>query len=72
MDAKDEQRMRMQLVSNELRKAAALVERYAERFYSLGCQEREETGIYTALTSFLRRRLKKAIDDTTGTLLHDP
>lgn len=71
MDAQDEQRMRMQLVSNELRKAAALVERYAERFYSLGCQEREETGIYTALTSFLRRRLKKAIDDTTSTLLHD-
>ena len=31
MDAKDEQRMRMQLVSNELREAAALVEKYAER-----------------------------------------
>lgn len=68
MDAKDEQRMRMQLVSNELRKAAALVERYAERYCSLGCQEREDTGIYTALTSLLKKRLKKAVDDTASAL----
>lgn len=68
MDAQDEQRMRMQLISNELRKAAALVDRYAQRFCSLGCQEQEETGLYTALTSLLRRRLKKAVDGTVSAL----
>lgn len=68
MDAKDEQRMRMHIVSNELRKAAALVERYADRYSSLGCQEREDKGIYTALTSLLRRRLKEAVNDIVSAL----
>lgn len=68
MDAKDEQRMRMQLVSNELRKAAALVEKYADKYCGLGCQEREDQEIYTVLTSLLRRRLKKAVDDIVNAL----
>lgn len=68
MDAKDEQRMRMHIVSNELRKAAALVERYADRYSNLGCQEREDKGIYTALTSLLRRRLKEAVGDIVSAL----
>ena len=68
MDAEDEQRMRMQLVSNELRKAAALVERYADRYCTLGCQEREDKGVYTALTSLLRRRLKEVVGDIASAL----
>lgn len=68
MDAKDEQRMRMQFVSNELRKAATLVEKYADRYSSLGCQEREDKGIYMALTGRLRRRLKEAVGDIVSAL----
>ncbi len=68
MDAKDEQRMRMHIVSNELRKSAALVERYADRYCSLGCQEREDKGIYPALTSLLRRRLKEVVGDIASAL----
>ena len=68
LDAKDEQRMRMQLVSNELRKAAVLMERYAEKYCGLGCPEREDNGIYTALTSRLRRRLREAVSDIVGAL----
>ena len=68
MDAKDEQRMRMQLVSNELRKAAALVEKYADKYCGQGIQKREDQEIYTVLTSLLRRRLKKAVDDIVNAL----
>ncbi|KAK4692543.1 hypothetical protein P7C71_g4682, partial [Lecanoromycetidae sp. Uapishka_2] len=68
MDAKDEKRMRMHIVSNELRKAAALVERYADRYSNLGCQERDDMGIHTALISLLRRRLKEAVGDIVGAL----
>jgi hypothetical protein len=68
MDAKDEQRIRMQLVRNELRKATALVDRYADRYCTLGCQERENNEVYTALTSLLRRRSKKAVSDIVNAL----
>ncbi|KAL9101304.1 MAG: hypothetical protein Q9163_003416 [Psora crenata] len=68
LDAKDEQRMRMQLVSNELRKTAVLVDRYADRYRNLGRQEHEDKGIYTALTSLVRRRLKEAAADVVGAL----
>lgn len=68
MDAKDEQRMRLQFVSNELRKAATLVEKYADRYCNLGCQEREDKGIYTALTGRLRRRMKEAVGDIVSAL----
>lgn len=68
MDAKDEQRMRIQFVSNELRKAATLVEKYADRYCGLSCQEREEKGIYTALTGRLRRRLKEAVGEIVSAL----
>lgn len=68
LDAKDEQRMRIQFVSNELRKAATLVEKYADRYCNLNCQEREDKGIYTALTARLRRRLKEAVGEVVNAL----
>ena len=68
LDAKDEQRMRIQFVSNELRKAATLVERYADRYCDLSCQEREDKGIYTALTARLRRRMKEAVGEIVSAL----
>ena len=68
MDAQDERRMRMQLVSNELRKAAALVDKYADKYAGLRSLEREDTEFFAALTSLLRRRLKKAVDDIVAAL----
>ena len=68
MDAKDEQRMRMQLVSNELRKAATLVERYSEKYRSVPRQDREDAGVSTALVNLLRRRLREAGTDINNAL----
>ena len=68
MDAKDEQRMRMQLVSNELRKAATLVERYSDKYRNMAHQEREDTGVSTALVNLLRKRLREAGSDVNNAL----
>ena len=68
MDAKTEQHMRLQLVSNELRKSAMLVEEYADRYNRLGCQDRENKDIYAGLTGLLKRRLKEASGDMTTEL----
>lgn len=68
MDPKDEQRMRVQIVSNELRKVAALVERYCEKYCGLGGQETDDKGIHTALTNLLRRRLREVVGDIVNAL----
>ncbi|KAI4127276.1 MAG: hypothetical protein LQ338_003280 [Usnochroma carphineum] len=52
-DAKDEPRRRMQVVSTELRKAAALVDRYADRYCG-----RRDTAVYPTLAGLLRKRLR--------------
>ena len=68
MDAKDEQRMRVQLVSNELRKAAALVDRYAEKYLGHARQNGEDTGVSTALANLLKKRLREAGADINNAL----
>lgn len=59
MDAKDEQRMRMQLISNELRETAGLVERYTERYQGMGPRgSGDDMGVQTALIALVKRKLR--------------
>lgn len=68
IDAEDDQRMRIQLVVNELRKVRALVENYAERFCASKEDETRNAGIYSALDIFLQTKLKQAVSDMVSTL----
>lgn len=68
IDAEDEQRMRIQLVVNELRKVRALVEKYAERYCVSKGDEARNAGIYSALGIFLQTKLKQAVSDMVSTL----
>ena len=68
MDPKDEQMMRMHILSSELRKAAAVVERLIDRYNSLVGQQGEDNGVYTALTSLLRRTLRDIARDISSAL----
>lgn len=69
IDAEDDQRMRIQLVVNELRKVRALVEKYAERYCASKEDEARNAGIYSALDIFLQTKLKQAVGDMVSTLL---
>ncbi|KFY75262.1 hypothetical protein V499_04723 [Pseudogymnoascus sp. VKM F-103] len=68
IDAEDDQRMRIQLVVNELRKVRALVEKYAERYCTSKENEARNAGIYSALDIFLQTKLKQAVGDMVSTL----
>lgn len=68
IDAEDDQRMRIQLVVNELRKVRALVEKYAERYCAGKEDEARNAGIYSALDIFLQTKLKQAVSDMVSTL----
>ncbi|KFY15843.1 hypothetical protein V492_01736 [Pseudogymnoascus sp. VKM F-4246] len=68
IDAEDDQRMRIQLVVNELRKVRALVEKYAERYCASKEDEARNAGIYSALDIFLQTKLKQAVSDMVSTL----
>lgn len=68
IDAEDDQRMRIQLVVNELRKVRALVEKYGERYCSSKEEEALNSGIYSALNIFLQTKLKQAVSDMISTL----
>lgn len=69
IDAEDEQRMRIQLVVNELRKVRGLVDKYGERYCTGldGDKERHE-GIYSALGMFLKSKLKETVNYLVHTL----
>ena len=69
IDGEDEQRMRIQLVVNELRKVRRLVDQYGERYCTglYGDKERHE-GIYSALETFLMSKLKDTVNDMINTL----
>ncbi|KAL5348235.1 hypothetical protein ACLOAV_006716 [Pseudogymnoascus australis] len=68
IDAEDDQRMRIQLMVNELRKVRALVEKYAERYCVGKEDEVPNAGIYSALDIFLQTKLKQAVSDMVSTL----
>lgn len=68
IDAEDEQRMRIQLVVNELRKVRALVEKYTERYCVSKEGEAINESIYSALAIFLQTKLKQAVGDMVSTL----
>lgn len=68
IDAEDDQRMRIQLVVNELRKVRALVEKYAERYFVRKEDEAPNASIYSALDIFLQTKLKQAVSDMVSTL----
>lgn len=69
IDEEDEQRMRIQLVVNELRKVRGLVDKYGERYCTGldGDKERHE-GIYSALEMFLKSKLKETVNYLVRTL----
>lgn len=69
IDAEDEQRMRVQLVVNELRKVRGLVDRYGERYCRGldGDTERHE-GLHSALGTFLKSKLKETVNYMAHTL----
>ncbi|OBT88109.1 hypothetical protein VE02_03547 [Pseudogymnoascus sp. 03VT05] len=68
IDAEDDQRMRIQLVVNELRKVRALVEKYAERYCASKEDEARNAEIYSALDIFLQTKLKQTVGDMVSTL----
>ena len=61
MDAEDEERIRIQIVVNELRKVKGLVDRYASKY----CNSVGGTGegIYSALEGFLRSKLTTTLQE---------
>lgn len=62
MDAEDEERMRLQIVVNELRKVKGLVDKYASKYCTEdGLMEGHE--IYSALVSFLRTKFATTLQD---------
>ncbi|OBT64812.1 hypothetical protein VE03_06555 [Pseudogymnoascus sp. 23342-1-I1] len=67
IDAEDDQRMRIQLVVNELRKVRAIVEKYAEKYCVSIEDEGRNAGIYSALDIFLQTKLKQAVSDMVST-----
>lgn len=62
MDAEDEERMRVQIVVNELRKVRALVDKYAKK-YCNDSKKNDSDGIYSALEVFLRGKLTATLHD---------
>jgi hypothetical protein len=60
MDAEDEERMRVQIVVNELRKVRALVDKYAKKYCG---PDANGDGIYSALEVFLRSKLTSTLHD---------
>jgi hypothetical protein len=62
MDAEDEERMRIQIVVNELRKVRTLVDKYAKKYCTAGPDSNGD-GIYSALEVFLRSKLKNTLHD---------
>ncbi len=65
MDAEDEERMRIQIVVNEIRKVRGLVDRYASKYcYNTdGGMKESGDGIYGALEVFLRSKLTNTLQD---------
>jgi hypothetical protein len=62
-----EEKMRIQLVLNELRKVEVLVDKYKQRFCNGGERAyNEDTGVYSALETFLRKRLKETVEELRG------
>jgi hypothetical protein len=68
MDAEDEERMRIQIVVNELRKVKGLVDKYASKYCKKGANGDAGDGIYSALESFLRSRLTTTLQDLLNKL----
>lgn len=68
MDAEDEERMRIQIVVNELRKVKGLVDKYANRYCKKGQTVEAGEGIYSALEAFLRSRLTTTLQELLGKL----
>ena len=69
MDAEDEQRMRVQLVVNELRKVKGLVEKFTEKYCASIDRNRDPNeGIYLALEQFLRSNLTRMTNDMINRL----
>jgi hypothetical protein len=65
MDAEDEERMRIQIVVNELRKVKGLVDHYAKKYCTKTDGTKTDTGegIYSALEIFLRSKLTRTLSD---------
>jgi hypothetical protein len=63
VDAEDEERMRVQIVVNELRKVKCLVDKYAEKYCKEGGNGEAGDGIYSALEAFLRSRLTTTLQE---------
>lgn len=65
MDAEDEERMRIQIVVNELRKVKGLVDKYASKYVTGGAEVKGDAGegIYSALEMFLRSKLATTLQD---------
>lgn len=68
MDAEDEERMRIQIVVNELRKVKGLVDKYASKYCKKGANGDAGDGIYSALEAFLRSRLTTTLQDLLNKL----
>jgi hypothetical protein len=70
MDAEDEERMRIQIVVNELRKVKGLVDHYAKKYCTKtdGTKADSGEGIYSALEVFLRSKLTRTLSDLYGKL----
>lgn len=60
MDKEDEERMRIQIVVNELRKVNRLVDEYKKKYCSV---VKGGEGIYSALEVFMRGKLTSTLDD---------
>ena len=67
MDAEDEERIRVQIVVNELRKVKGLVDTYAGKYYQAPKGDTTE-GIYPALEMFLRSKLTSTLQDPSARL----
>jgi hypothetical protein len=64
MDAEDEERMRIQIVVNELRKVKGLVDKYANKYGMVdGAVGDGEGAVYSALVSFLRSKFATTLQD---------
>lgn len=62
MDAEDEERMRLQIVVNELRKVKGLVDKYASKYCTVEGPMGDD-GIYSALVQFLRSKFTTTLQD---------
>jgi hypothetical protein len=68
IDAEDEHCIRMQLVSNELRKAMVLVKKYADKYLTAGQVKGDTGAIYAALAGFLKERVHEGSDEIVRAL----